>query len=829
MRKAKYFSGALILLVFSLIFLSACGAFGLETPQNLRFNYDVLEWNRVIGAEGYEIEFEGEDAIKVEGNITQYPIDKVGEIKVRVRAYKGETLKSKWSDFKELFLRRNIVMDDTYYYVDGGNVYLNVGNLEGIKEVVITVGEDKKTIANEESVRNTSVLVCPVSTNVEFSFVAIPEDETFYNQSTQNIIKFRYSTVVLPSVAGMSYEKASSDGLILSLGYDLENNFQGVCCDNLLIPSSQYTLLGQSIMIDRKYIMKIAGGTHQFSFYTLSGQSQSCNIQILDNRIPVFDDEASLVIYSTGSALNYTSPYNFGSAECTRVLMDSVPVKFTQQSDGTVKIRIPETSKAGEHEFTMHYTVNNDFNETVDNEMVFQAYLTFEQDIGEKAQYANKTYTYLGKTKNFIITNESEFKDIIDYSYIFRPFATDSEGLVNVIDCYMDINNISDTMVSSYIQKAFTEFPDMHGKISHSRKVLKNNILLYEYITNGRKEPTYSSTSHGGSAGLKKDADYKPHYTLNNKGHSFAIDGVMKTETVETTLELNFVTDAGLRPICKSGSMAEKIYKQARDILTKIIPENASQIEKAHIIYDYIVYNCSYDYDLANNELTNANELVSYENRSFFMEGFFLDRLAVCNGLAQAYSLMCNIEGIKAIKVNGSTDKERYYGHAWNKIYITDSSDGAEFANQWYIVDPTWGMKKITNSSTGVSVERLNHFYFMVNEDKIQRYEDAYMNYPKANGNYNYFAQNGYGSDTLYVETPAQLSALLDTVKSMGISRSEGLEILVLDFMEGGNIRTDYLSVLNKKYNSRKMSAEQVYIRSDSRIEYWVTLTGTAN
>ena len=50
----------------------------------------------------------------------------------------------------------------------------------------------------------------------------------------------------------------------------------------------------------------------------------------------------------------------------------------------------------------------------------------------------------------------------------------------------------------------------------------------------------------------------------------------------------------------------------------------------------------------------------------------FLDlenQFAVCDGLSKAYVLLCAIEGIDCVKVNGKADGA---GHAWNKVYLVD-------------------------------------------------------------------------------------------------------------------------------------------------------------
>lgn len=101
---------------------------------------------------------------------------------------------------------------------------------------------------------------------------------------------------------------------------------------------------------------------------------------------------------------------------------------------------------------------------------------------------------------------------------------------------------------------------------------------------------------------------------------------------------------------------------------------NEFRLEKC--LHDSVVKSVAYDYDsLKKEDAFNAHSIV----------GAFLDKRAVCEGIAKAYKLLCNEFDIKCIVVLGQANKDGVYGdddyHAWNLVKIGDES---------YHVDVTW-------------------------------------------------------------------------------------------------------------------------------------------
>lgn len=154
------------------------------------------------------------------------------------------------------------------------------------------------------------------------------------------------------------------------------------------------------------------------------------------------------------------------------------------------------------------------------------------------------------------------------------------------------------------------------------------------------------------------------------------------------------------------------VWDKAKDVLSRINQDGDSDYDKIHHIYDWIAATVTYD------KVAAASNSVSILCRTFYLEGVFIDNVAVCDGYAKAFELMCAIEGIEAIRVigmAGSGNVTQYGGHAWNRVKL----DG-----KWYFVDTTWA----DGSETYI-----NHNYLLKKDPTTHlSEEDYYAVSPKA-------------------------------------------------------------------------------------------------
>ncbi|MES2478536.1 MAG: transglutaminase domain-containing protein [Bacteroidota bacterium] len=101
---------------------------------------------------------------------------------------------------------------------------------------------------------------------------------------------------------------------------------------------------------------------------------------------------------------------------------------------------------------------------------------------------------------------------------------------------------------------------------------------------------------------------------------------------------------------------------------------------KANAIYNWITHNIKYDV-----EAMKRGDLKRPSIKEILKK-----KKALCDGYADLFSDMSNEIGVKALTISGYArdwmfdDSDKFYTprHAWNAVYI---------ANNWYLVDATWG------------------------------------------------------------------------------------------------------------------------------------------
>lgn len=217
--------------------------------------------------------------------------------------------------------------------------------------------------------------------------------------------------------------------------------------------------------------------------------------------------------------------------------------------------------------------------------------------------------------------------------------------------------------------------------------IYKTNKVLYTQMASLNYTPTKSSRG--------KDFD------------DFKINQSMYKFKVTNTDSLHYALERGALPIVEKGSITEKVYNEIKAVLREIIDDDMTDTEKVTAIYEWLVMNVTYDGELLDLLYKNVDELNRYNG--FYLEGVFLDRVAVCEGISKAFTAMCNIEGIKCVSVEGySVENPNGAGHAWNKVYI----DG-----DWYIVDATSGGTIVSNK-----YELLTYKFLLTSEEIFNNY-----------------------------------------------------------------------------------------------------------
>ena len=350
-------------------------------------------------------------------------------------------------------------------------------------------------------------------------------------------------------------------------------------------------------------------------------------------------------------------------------------------------------------------------------------------------EYINNTFEFLGDSYNCFISSLDELNIFTAYNAIhygddddFRQVQTNIEETYSICSPFLiSISENNKSTIQSYLSKSYTEFVEpVRVYIALEDIDITGNIITYTVNQASGGTRPYDRMDSTNAVEQSKYVEYpysQLHYYTNGESqrtnsYVFPVDKIEKEATVETSVELYLALEKGVKPIVKAGSNAEMIYNKAREILIEIVDDRMNDYEKVLAIYDWISYNTVYDMGLkktisqCSTDLRSTRYVSLFKNTSFFAEGVFKYGIAQCNGLAAAFSIMCNIEGIKCIKTMGTVSSG---AHAWIKVMV----DG-----EWFLCDPTWSSPYINDSASfsdmaeGKIYEYISYDYFMINKEE---------------------------------------------------------------------------------------------------------------
>ncbi|MBO4500697.1 MAG: hypothetical protein J5760_00540 [Clostridia bacterium] len=285
------------------------------------------------------------------------------------------------------------------------------------------------------------------------------------------------------------------------------------------------------------------------------------------------------------------------------------------------------------------------------------------------------------------IQNDKQLIDVFNTVLLARRTSVDllldySYGTLNdVMSC------ISDNAISLYGYKLSASTSDgVNVKIK----------VTYEPLATVRSSKTVYTQLQSANLTISK----------SDRGESFNKFAVDKLETaypVNNSEALYYVLENGMRPIIDSSATeTAQIYAAMKAILREYVSDSMTDIEKAAAIYEYLIMSTTYDGELLKKVTAGAD---TAGNRSFCLEGVFIDRLAVCDGFSKAFCCLCRIEGIECVRVTGKKVSGGV-SHAWNKVKL---------GGKWYIVDVTSGGTIVEND------EVLTYRYFMITDKQNEK------------------------------------------------------------------------------------------------------------
>jgi len=293
------------------------------------------------------------------------------------------------------------------------------------------------------------------------------------------------------------------------------------------------------------------------------------------------------------------------------------------------------------------------------------------------AARTTKTIQINSETELVLWLEYVEFYDIHDDEDITINFGSGYEVLFATMeDMKVYIGTICDKC-------KFPSGPDIGFK---SYQQYGQYILSSVYTTNNALDALYDAdSSYTGTLEQYEYGLLNVSSDRTNEFDNFPYMARNKTIAVETSNQLVYALESGLKPVVEVGSVAETILNKAKGILRKICDDDMTNFQKIRAIYEWLILNVQYDHTAANT-LSIFKNWQSYD--SWYADGVFNKHKAVCDGISKALLILARIEEIPCVRVSG-TMKSNDVGHAWNKVYI---------GGYWWGIDATHGDLAVDNS-----------------------------------------------------------------------------------------------------------------------------------
>ncbi len=327
-----------------------------------------------------------------------------------------------------------------------------------------------------------------------------------------------------------------------------------------------------------------------------------------------------------------------------------------------------------------------------DGDMITESSYSPYYDFIQLPSAAEKYVSTVISGGDLYVTSEKEYVSVAEH-YIFFRNKTKQPSAVS-FDCYIAYDRRGSALDLWNDAFPLAATSGMYTKIYVYDDPNTANVMRTSFNVSTVNTPVKQSVPDIENGGYSEQLHaVLPHINYDpdkyrSDSHVFPIDLRETALNVVYSDELYAAAQGKVRPVPQAGSPAAVLYALARDVLRKICTDDMTDVQKAHAIYDWIMWKVTYDTPAT---YESSGEALS----AYYLEGVFGDGntkiggiayspYAVCDGMSKAYSLMCNIEGIPCVRVIGKAGKSlaEAGGHAWNKVYI----DGA-----WYVVDCTWG------------------------------------------------------------------------------------------------------------------------------------------
>ena len=239
-----------------------------------------------------------------------------------------------------------------------------------------------------------------------------------------------------------------------------------------------------------------------------------------------------------------------------------------------------------------------------------------------------------------------------------------------------------------------------------------------------------------------------------------------------------------------------------RSILSSIVTNGMSDLDKIKAVHDYLVKNTTYDYGYYGR--------VDYHDQ---LKNILFNKVAVCQGYTVAFYVFMKELGIPCTLLAGNANNGNgMEAHAWNAVKIN---------GEWYFVDVTWDDPIVNGSTNYPDGYNLSYEYLLCTYQHISAthtYDDYIGEVPTPYGTstqHNDYMYQSLGIDGIY-----RISSL-DKVMEVGASVNDTCTYMFI--IEGGAITiNEVVQAFFSKINGR-VGGELKYSYSDKVVEITFT------
>ncbi|MGN0529391.1 MAG: transglutaminase domain-containing protein, partial [Eubacterium sp.] len=266
------------------------------------------------------------------------------------------------------------------------------------------------------------------------------------------------------------------------------------------------------------------------------------------------------------------------------------------------------------------------------------------------------------------------------------------------------------------------------------------------------------------------------------------------------------------------------IENAAKEFSDNYISPNDSDYDKVKTIYDFVVRNTVYDYDVYKGEYSLEDERYNTAHSAFGALYGALDNTAdydltcfktpggesiiknanqgksVCQGYSKLFYYLCIMNGINCRIVDGDYTEnsgKKSDPHEWNYVYLDDDGDGVR---EWFQVDTTFASQK------SIDAANINNYdYFLCGSENPvfseENHQQPYSKDSSINQLYDWYADENKSSlhDYNIIKKDISNYTYADIVAKRTGVNSAGNEVLTYCIVDSNNkLHSIYINSSNQ-------------------------------